>query len=184
VVDATVEFRYSTGLTRPDYYDWPGHLRGVLGQSPRPEVVVVLFGANDMQPIMTPTGVAGVGTDGWRREYARRVDALMTDLTRGGADVYWVGQPPMRSATLSARMAMVDRIFAAQAARHPDVTFVDAWPVFASTDGGFSADLPDASGHLVRVRDDDGVHLTPAGGDLLARATLQAVSARWPLPTR
>lgn len=182
VVDVTAEFRYSSGLTRPDYFDWPARLRAVVTARPGPEVVVVMFGGNDIQPILTPGGPAGIGTAAWKREYRARVAATMRALTKAGVDVYWIGQPVMRSATFSTRMDVANEIYASEAARHPGVTFVDARPVFADAAGGYATFLPDASGRLVRMRTADGVHFTTAGGDRLATEVLRRIGQRWPLP--
>jgi len=47
-ISLTTHAQVSSGLSRPDYFDWPAHLTDeVLPE--RPEVVVVMFGANDSQ---------------------------------------------------------------------------------------------------------------------------------------
>jgi hypothetical protein len=48
-------FQISTGLSRPDYYDWPAHLEQDMA-AVDPRVVVLLVGANDDQPLRTPGG--------------------------------------------------------------------------------------------------------------------------------
>lgn len=178
----TVEYRFATGLTRPDYFDWPARLREVLGRTNRPQIVIVMFGANDMQPIMTPSGPARVGTVEWLTEYRSRVAATMKLLVDAGVDAYWVGQPPMRSSTLDRRIDQVDDIYADEAARHPGVTFLDARPLFADTHGGYAASLPGPDGTPVLLRAADGVHLTEAGGKRLTTALLALIETRWPLP--
>jgi uncharacterized protein len=182
VVDATIEYRFSTGLTRPDYFDWPGRLREQLAKRRPPQVIIVLFGANDVQPIMTPTGPARTGTTEWLTEYRRRVAATMSMLSAAGVPVYWVGQPLMRSASFSARISELDGIFADEAARHPGVTFVDSRPVLADASGRYSAYLPGADGEPVLVRTQDGVHMTDAGGSRLAAAVLKVMRQTGSLP--
>lgn len=180
-IAATVEYRYATGLTRPDYFDWPGRLREVLSRANRPQIVVVLFGANDMQPIMTRHGPVRVGTAEWLTEYRSRVAATMQLLVDAGIDAYWIGQPPMRSATFDRRIDQVDDIYSSEAARHPGVTFLDARPLFSSADGSYTASLPGTDGTPVLMRAPDGVHLTEAGGKRLTAALLTLIEKRWPL---
>jgi hypothetical protein len=180
-VVSTVEYRFATGLARPDYFDWPGRLREVLARNPGPHIVVVMFGANDMQPIMTPTGPAAVASPKWLAEYRTRVAATMQLLVDAGIDAYWIGQPPMRSATLDRRIDLVDDIYAAEAARHDGVTFLDTRPLFADAHGGYTATLPDSDGTSVVVRAADGVHLSAAGGTRLTEALLRTIRERWPL---
>lgn len=184
VITVDADARISTGLTRPDYFDWTGRLRQVLARRTPPQVVIVMFGANDVQPIMTPSGPASVGTTRWLTEYRRRVDATMTLLARSGTDVYWVGQPLMRSSYFNARIGELDQIYATEAARHPGIRFVDVRPVLADTHGNYAAYLPDSDGEAVQVRAADGVHLTVAGARLLGGYVLRLVRQRWSIPSR
>lgn len=181
VVDTTLEFRFSSGLTRPEYFDWPKRLRALVAGDDRPEVAVVVFGTNDAQRITTPSGTASFGTAKWKAEYAARVGAVMRLLTDAGVDVYWVGLPVMRSDTLTKRVAVLDEIYAAEAAKHPHVTFVDSRPLSVDANGKYAAYLPGDDGAPVRVRAADGVHFTPAGGDRVANEVLGRISERWPL---
>lgn len=182
VVSTRLEYRYSTGLSRPDYFNWPARLRLRMSATPRPEVVIVMFGANDVQGLRTATGVAFVGTRAWLAEYRRRVAATMSLLVNSGADVYWVGQPIMQSATFARRIAELDAIYRSEAAAHRGVTYIDGWSLFADASGHYSAYLPDAAGRLVRVRAPDGIHLTVAGGERLARRVLARIEQRWHFP--
>jgi hypothetical protein len=59
------------------------------------------------------------------------------------------------------------------------VTFVDPWDLFLGPKGNYAAYLPDASGQLQLVRAPDGVHLTPAGYDRLARYVFQQMQPLW-----
>ena len=182
VVKTAVDYRISTGLSRPDYFDWPKRLHSVIVRAPKPQVVIVMFGANDIQPIMTAHGAAGTGTAKWLAEYRRRVSALMDMLSASGLDVYWLGQPLMRSSTFSHLIDGVDAIYADEASRHVGVTFVDTRPLLADSRGHYSAFLPGPSGGPVLVRSPDGVHLTDAGGQRVARAVLQRIAVAWRIP--
>ncbi len=173
-VRAALEYRVSTGLTRPDYFDWPARLAEIVANE-RPDVVVVMFGANDAQGIMTAAGAAPFGSEAWLAEYRTRTAALMDQLVAAGSRVYWVGQPIMRSDSFSARMAQLDEIYRSEAARRPDVVFVDSWSVFA-VDGRYS---PYLDGDPTPMRQDDGIHLTRAGGDRLAEVIVASIRVDW-----
>jgi hypothetical protein len=66
--------------------------------------------------------------------------------------------------------ALYDRL----AAELPGVELLD-WGKVLAPDGAFTWDLAGLDGSPVRVRLEDGVHLTPAGSDLVARATVAHV---------
>lgn len=171
VMTPTLDYRISTGLTRPDYFDWPGHLADVV-TSQKPEVMVIMFGANDAQRMDLGGQIYDVGDAQWQAEYRRRVAAVMDFLARDGRRVIWVGQPVMRSADFTVKMQILDGIYRDEAAKHPGVTFVDTWGLFADASGRYSAYLPDGSGEPKLMRQQDGIHLSLPGGDRLAKVVL------------
>lgn len=162
---AEVEFRFSTGLSRPDFFDWPARLREVIAEHD-PEVFVVMFGANDGQNIAVDGTVLQFGSPQWKREYGRRVTAVMDLLTADGATLHWVAQPVMRSPDFDQKMKFVNAIYQAKARGREHVHFTDTRRLF-SEDGAFAAYLDDADGQRVLMRQQDGVHLTRAGGEHL-----------------
>jgi hypothetical protein len=175
------EFRYSSGLTRPDYFDWFAAAASAIATD-TPEVVVVMFGANDAQGIQTAAGPAGFGTEAWIAEYRARVAAMMDLLAAGGRTVYWIGQPIMRSESFAERMALLDTIYREEAARRPDwVRFVDTWSLMADAEGNYAAYLPGADGSPVLVRRSDGIHLTEAGAERIAESVLAMIGADFDL---
>jgi uncharacterized protein len=182
VIQAHGHYKISTGLSRPDYYDWPEHLAADAAAY-NPQVVIFCAGANDDQPLQTASGIADFGTGAWITEYSQRVGAMMDMLVAQHRLVVWVGLPLMRAADFNARMGIIDSIDQAQASLRPGVTFVDSRPIMADAQGQYSDYLPDASGQLTLMRAEDGIHLTPAGGTRLAAAVLDVVRRLWTTAT-
>ena len=56
VTVATLDAHESTGLTRPDYFNWPAELQSDLAKY-NPQVVVIMIGANDPQDFPGPPGI-------------------------------------------------------------------------------------------------------------------------------
>jgi uncharacterized protein len=166
----THHFTYSSGLTRPDFYDWPARA-AQLAEEEDPDLWVVVLGANDAQDVRDDGGrFRHLGSDEWESIYAGRVGALMDQLVRGGRGVIWIGQPVMRDGAFDERMAYVNGLYERAAAARPEVTYLDARRIFADRDGGYADYLPGADGRLVEVRQGDGIHLTRAGAARLAAA--------------
>jgi hypothetical protein len=174
-----VEYRFSTGLARPDYFDWPARLHSVIREQD-PEVFVAMFGANDGQNIAVGGDVLTFGTPQWREEYAQRVDAVMALLAREDRDVFWVGQPIMRAPDFDQKMQLLNDIYRERARVNGDVEYVDSRRLF-SRDGAFSPYLNNAEGQPVLMRQQDGVHLTRAGGERLTDVVVDAITERWDL---
>ncbi|MBA2729914.1 MAG: DUF459 domain-containing protein [Euzebyaceae bacterium] len=179
-VAAEVDFRFSTGLARPDFFDWPAQLRRVAATAD-PDVFVVMFGANDGQNLQVDDRVLTFGTPAWHAEYHRRVTALMQRLSARGRWVWWVGQPGMRSADFDARMSLLNDVYRSAAADHQRVAYVDSRALFTGPTGAFSPYLDDARGNRTLMRQQDGIHLTRAGGQRLAGTVFAEIDARWAL---
>jgi hypothetical protein len=171
VVQATLDARESTGLTRPDYFNWPAELQSDLGTA-RPEVVVVMMGANDPQDFPGPPDVPFTSPQ-WNVLYAQRVSAFMKLAQRDGATVIWVGMPPMRDPQLSAEMSDINAVDQQQAAlQNPPVDFISSWTLLGTPQGAYAPYITNGAGQVVNVRTPDGIHLTPAGGEVLSQTVV------------
>jgi hypothetical protein len=171
VVTATLDARESTGLTRPDYFNWPLQLQSDMTAA-APQIVVVMMGANDPQDFPGPPDVP-FSSPQWAVLYAQRVATFMQIAASGGATVIWVGMPPMQNAGLSGEMTVINAIDQAQAARQtPPVDFLSTTTVLGTAQGAYTPFITNGAGQVVNVRTPDGTHLTPDGGEVLSQRVL------------
>jgi hypothetical protein len=167
-----------TGLADPSYYDWPGHLEQDLDKF-HPGAVIIMMGANDDRNLVANGQTVVPGTAAWAQAYTARVDVIMEESIVAGAHVLWVGLPPMGGGNITnAFVQQVNAIFLTQSKRYPGITFVPSWSLFASARGGFEV-YKKINGSEVAVRSTDGLHLDPAGWDLLANALIQPAQQAW-----
>ena len=167
--------RPATGLSRPDFFDWSQHLAGVLTES-RPDVIVVLFGANDFQNVEHEGRILDRFGDEWLDLYRERVDRIMILVSQPGTQTIWVGQPPVRETRLSGGLERMNTVYAEVAALHPQVTYLDTWALFSDAGGRYVDEIDG-----VRLRREDGVHLTVEGGNRLAEAVWDVIAPAWGL---
>lgn len=166
--EATHDFRYSSGLTRPDFFDWPAQAAQIAEQQD-PDLWVVMVGANDAQDVRDEEGrFRQIGSDEWEAIYTARIGALMDLLVQDGRAVIWVGQPIMRDGPFDESMAYLSQLYEAEARKRPLVSFVDSRAVFADAGGRYADYLPAPDGQLEQMRLPDGIHLTRAGAQRLA----------------
>ena len=171
----STDHRDSSGLVRPDFFDWPTHLRESIPVA-NPDIVVALFGVNDAQSFLSTDTQAGsaagqpVDSPQWRAEYAKRVDDVMNYLSADGRTLIWVGVPDATPPDLIAPLAVQNDVVAAEAAKHPNVIFVDSWKHFIGIDGSFAPYVLDPrDGAYKAVRDQtDPSHLNKVGEEILA----------------
>ena len=171
-----------TGLARSDYYNWPVALEADFRQY-HPEIVVVMLGANDMQSFSTGNGryiSFSLTASQWWQAYAHRVALVMEEATAAGVHVMWVGLPPMGAgSTVPAGFPQkLNGVFYAEAHAHPGVAYFPAATVLANKRGGFQLYLT-INGSIEQIRSTDGVHLLPAGYDMLAQALVQPMERAW-----
>lgn len=185
IAAAPADGQVATGLERPDVFNWFQHIQEVMRER-NPNAVVLMFGGNDDKAYMTglPSGVTinQFGSPSWEREYRRRVGGMMDLVTgRGRRFLVWIGAPIMWDPAFDARIQRLNAVYRSEAAKRPyRVAFVDAHRLFTAPGGGFSPSL-DINGSSQLVRESDGVHLTMAGGDLLAAQVIRALQRRFDL---
>jgi hypothetical protein len=180
-----VEGRLSTGLERPDVYNWFTRVREVMRKE-KPRAVVVMFGGNDDHGYLTglPEGqsITSFGSQAWRQEYRHRVATIMNAATRGGAYVVWIGLPITKNAEQTRRYDTINALVQSEAAKRPGrASYLDTYFFFAGKDGGYAQYIEDAAGRLVKMRADDGVHFERAAGDLIADKVLEQLEKRFDL---
>jgi hypothetical protein len=183
VVDVELDYVVSSGLARPDFHDWPAHLRDTLASSD-PEIVIVTFGGNDAQGLTEPcpNGAGSCGVNvvvaqataanaaEWTAEYAGRVADVMDII---GEDperrVIWVGIPNAQDPAFTARLEIQDQAVRTALEDYPGAVFVDTWEIFDGRNGNIAELVVDPrDGKAKPVRQSDGFHLNIDGAEILA----------------
>jgi hypothetical protein len=175
VTTTDLNYKVSSGLARPDFFNWPMELAQKLPEVD-PDIVVVTFGGNDSQGLSLPQdelefiiGDPLQNEAEWTEEYQRRAGEVMDLLLESDRHVIWVGIPNDDNPDVTAKLAIQDKAAKAAAAERPDVVFIDTWTRFSGRDGGwaeFVIDPRDNTGKDVRA--DDGFHLNQNGAEILA----------------
>jgi hypothetical protein len=154
--------------------EWLGPITGFVDKD-KAQIAVVMFGANDRLDLRDEDGkYVHFRTDEWRAAYARRADRILTTLSSARLKIVWCGNPIARSPQYSADMSYINDIFAGEVA-HFGGEFLPLWTVIADNQGQFTAYGPDRSGVTERLRNDDGIHFTAAGYELIAERVISVL---------
>ena len=116
----------SSGLSRPDFFDWPAYFAQQIPKV-NPDIVVVTFGGNDAQGLRNVDKswavqhAPGSGSDDadWRAEYGKRVGAAMDYLGGDNRTLIWVGIPNDDNPDVTARLQVQNEVVMAEAAKRP-----------------------------------------------------------------
>jgi lysophospholipase L1-like esterase len=175
LVDPTFDPQFSSGLSRPDFFDWSQRLAQLVSAEP-PDAVAIMFGANDYQNVEHEGRVLDRGTPEWNDLYRSRVGEAMDILgTSEGTTVTWVSLPIMAPGKYrDGAIELMNTIYAEESQRRPWVNYVDVYGLFADANGNYASVI---GGNEMRTG--DGVHMSRAGSDRLARAAWANVAARW-----
>lgn len=176
----TYEFKLSSGLSRPDYFNWPARLRTLAAQT-KPEALVLTFGGNDTQEITDPFGnvVAVPKSSDWARLYEERLAGLFDLLKADGRRIVWV-MPPRMSDPERDRLAGLMRTAATSAAStRPWVLLVDTAALTSGPGGGFAQSIVGSDGTEIQCRASDGVHFAPGCSRLVASAIRRTIDGAW-----
>jgi len=159
----------STGLARPDFYDWVEHGREFREQT-NADIVIVHFGGNDGQGLWMGSDHDPpwhrYGEPGWVPEYRRRVNFFADAVAPDRQRLFWIGMPQVESDKLNARVEVMNSVYASETALRPNARFVPLWD--AMTKNGHYADRIVINGVRTKVRAPDGIHPNPAGARYLA----------------
>lgn len=152
--------KYSTGLCRPDFFDWPGHMRDAIEEH-KPDILVVFIGANDGQPIKHNGSFTPTGGQVWRDTYAMKMQEIVDLAQNNGAKVIWVGLPAIggRYSRLLAETSKAQEEYCTRTG----IPFIDTKLTLSDENGDFLAFRKEKDGKIVRLRRADKTHLTPEG---------------------
>ncbi len=184
LVDTALDYKVSSGLARPDYFDWNARLHEHVPVVD-PDIVVITFGGNDAQGLLDASGgvvafqpVPDSDNAEWRAEYGKRVGEVMDFLVEDGRTVIWVGIPNDDDPDVTFRMQVQDETAKAEAAKRPSIVFIDTWSRFSGRTGGWAEYVIDPRDDIGKdVRADDGFHLNETGAEILALDIAEAIKA-------
>ena len=163
----------SSGLVRADYFDWPGAIADAIEKDSF-DLAVVTIGINDRQNLTVDGQAARPLTPEWTKAYQERAQQMLDLFRTARKPVIWVGLPPMEQPSYAQAMSEVSAI-QRLAAVASGAEFVDIYERFVSEDNRYTAFGPDLNGNRVRMRKDDGIHLSAAGADKVAFYLEQAI---------
>jgi hypothetical protein len=168
----------STGLTRPDRFNWAEEVRRIA-DSFRPNLFVMSLGLNDRQSVVVDGKVTLETSLDYPARYKDRVTAVLRSVAASGTHLLWIGLPAMRDAAPDKDAREKNKLFAEAIHDFGNGTlqYVPPWRLSDRGDDKFASYGPDQSGRIIQIRASDGEHFTPAGELLVAAYLLPKIIA-------
>jgi hypothetical protein len=159
--------RSGYGLIRAEQTGLFGEADRMIAGTPPVHIVIIMMGINDQASLRTAAGWARPGSEEWKDLYGKEAEKLIKKLRGANIAVYWVGLPVMGNPGRNEFVAMMNDTVR-QAAYLNGAKFIETSAGFTDQAGAYSAFGPDLQGQTKRLREGDGVGLTPAGSLKLA----------------
>ena len=167
--------KQSTGLSYPDFFNWPAEVEKTLAADKSIKAVVVFLGPNDPWDFPDPEQGSKAPylkfkSKAWEAVYRARISRIVESAQKHDAGVIWLGLPFMKPEKLNEQMLYLDGIMRSE--MRDKGIFV---PTKYILTGGAPTyvDTIMLEGKSVRVRSKDGIHFTPTGQRQIAIAIMR-----------
>ena len=170
-------YRSGTGLGRPDVFNWMEEYPKMRAVQ-KPHIIICAIGANDAQGFQIDRTVYAFGTPQWNAVYAERVRNFLNLLGQDGARIIWLGMPAMREPSFSKRIMAVSTLTKSVVTEYPQVTWLDPNPFLNDAGTSFTQFRFNQKGQMIRLRGDDGIHLSDDGAAYLVPSILSWIQAQ------
>ena len=156
----------STGLSRPDFYNWPRVLRENLRKH-RPHIVIMWIGTNDVATsIYNVPGTEEPCSPTWMNAYAHKIYEIVKICQEHKARIIFMSPPVMDSPRWDAKLEKITLLMR-NICRHYRLGFINTRQIFSDWRGAYTHTkrLPDGSTGTIRTKDH--IHITPDGYKLV-----------------
>lgn len=172
-LDVYREGKYSSGLSRPDFYDWPTNLAAMLDKY-RPDLLIMSLGANDTQDIVIDKKRYFIDTKPWAEVYLQRCKEFISLADNGKRHIVWVSLPVMGKEPYFTRTRLISKLQEEASKSVSSAEFVNIEHLLTEN-GKYTTFYKDENNQSIRLRSQDLVHVSTAGGEILTDYVLPAV---------
>ncbi|MGO9342435.1 MAG: GDSL-type esterase/lipase family protein [Acidimicrobiales bacterium] len=166
--------RPSTGLANSWFFNWPGNLATYLAQY-HPQLVIVCLGGNDEQNMNVNGNVVSFGSTAWEHDYLGYVRDIVTEATKSGAYVLWIGMPIMQPYSYNQGITILNALYQDGVTSESNATFVPIWSLFSNPAGEFESQAA-VNGSETTLRAADGIHFSFTGEDVFATYVIREMA--------
>ena len=165
----------STGLSYPKAFDWPKTINDKLSEDPSIKLLVIFLGAND--PWDFP--VKGYATNVrfksklWEKQYRLRIASILEHVQKHSIQVLWLAPPCMRKQKLNDGMVYLNKLYQSELEKTQQ-HFLTTNELLGCSYEKFNSYI-ETNKEKIKVRVDDGVHFTPSGQRILAKAIMEKI---------
>ena len=164
--------KQSTGLLYKKSHNWAQVIKDTLAKNKDIKLLVMLIGANDPWGRSINGKFYELNSSEWREFYARRVDEIYKIAKASNVKVLWLSLPCMQKTDYAKKIELLNEIYKSVSEQNRQI-FINTNEYLCQNDE-YKTHI-DIAGKRSKIRQDDGVHISKIGSQILADEILKRI---------
>ena len=164
--------KQSTGLLYKKSHNWAQIIKDTLAKNKDIKLLVMLIGANDPWGRSINGKFYELNSSEWREFYARRVDEIYKIAKASNVKVLWLSLPCMKKTGYAKKTQLLNEIYKSVSEQNGQF-FINTSEYLCQNDE-YKTHI-DINGKRSKIRQDDGIHISKAGSQILADEILKRI---------
>lgn len=164
--------KQSTGLLYKIPHDWAQVIKDALAKNKDIKLLVMLIGANDPWGRSVDGRFYTLNSSEWREFYAGRVDEIYKIAKASNVKVLWLSLPCMQKTDYAKKIELLNEIYKSASEQNRQI-FINTSEYLCQNDE-YKTHI-DIAGKRSKIRQDDGIHISKIGSQILADEILKRI---------
>ena len=164
--------KQSTGLLYKKSHNWAQVIKDTLAKNKDIKLLVMLIGANDLWGRSINGKFYKLNSPEWREFYTGRVDEIYKIAKASNVKVLWLSLPCMQKTDYAKKIELLNEIYKSVSEQNGQF-FINTSEYLCQNDN-FLTHL-NINGKRSKIRQDDGIHISKIGSQILADEILKRI---------
>ena len=164
--------KHSTGLLDKKSHNWAQIIKDTLAKNKDIKLLVMLIGANDPWGRSINGKFYELNSPEWREFYTGRVDEIYKIAKASNVKVLWLSLPCMQKTDYAKKIELLNEIYKSISEQNGQI-FINTSEYLCQNDE-YKTHI-DINGKRSKIRQDDGVHISKIGSQILADEILKRI---------
>ena len=164
--------KHSTGLLDKKSHNWAQIIKDTLAKNKDIKLLVMLIGANDPWGRSVNGKFYELNSSEWREFYTGRVDEIYKIAKASNVKVLWLSLPCMKKTGYAKKIKLLNEIYKSASEQNGQF-FINTSEYLCQNDE-YKTHI-DIAGKRSKIRQDDGVHISKIGSQILADEILKRI---------
>ncbi|MDY4452045.1 MAG: hypothetical protein SPE37_07990 [Campylobacter sp.] len=164
--------KHSTGLLDKKSHNWAQVIKDTLAKNKDIKLLVMLIGANDLWGRSINGKFYELNSSEWREFYTGRVDEIYKITKASDVKVLWLSLPCMKKTGYAKKIKLLNEIYKSVNEQNGQI-FINTSEYLCQNDE-YKTHI-DIAGKRSKIRQDDGIHISKIGSQILADEILKRI---------